>query len=63
MKIVFSEYFDDVYFAISAERQIKRWKRVKKEALVRGDFKLLHEFAKCKNETHFSNVNKNDLQT
>jgi len=36
VKIVFSEYFDDVYFAISAERQIKRWKRVKKKLLLKG---------------------------
>lgn len=63
VKLVFSEYFEDVYFAISAERQIKRWKRVKKEALVKGNFKLLHKLAECNNETHYSNVNKNDLQT
>ncbi len=63
VKLVFSEYFDDVYFAISAERKIKGWTRAKKEALVKGDFKLLHELSECKNEKHYSNVNKNDYQT
>ncbi len=63
VELVFSEYFEDVYYAISAERQIKSWTRVKKEALINGDFNLLHELAECNNKTHYSNVNKNDLQT
>ena len=63
VKLVFSEYFEDVYYAISAERQIKGWTRAKKKALINGDFKLLHELAECKNETHYSKINKNDFQT
>ena len=35
VELVFSEYFEDVYDAISAERKIKDWTRVKKEALIR----------------------------
>ncbi len=46
VKLVFSEYFEDVYFAISAERQIKGWTRAKKEALINGDFELLKVLAK-----------------
>jgi putative endonuclease len=30
------------------ERQIKGWTRAKKEALIRGDFDLLHELAKSR---------------
>jgi len=48
VKLVFSDYFEEVYDAISAERQIKGWTRVKKEALIRGDFELLKKLAKKK---------------
>ena len=52
VELVFSEYFEDVYDAISAERKIKDWTRVKKEALIKGDFELLHKLAECKNESN-----------
>ena len=39
--LVFSQHFDRVEDAISAERQIKGWRREKKEALIRGDFAAL----------------------
>lgn len=52
--LVFSQQFTDIHDAIRAERQIKNWSRQKKEALIKGDFKLLHELAKCTNQTHFS---------
>ena len=55
IELVFSEYFEDVYFAISAERQIKGWTRAKKMVLINGDFELLHELAGCKNETNYKN--------
>ena len=48
IELAFSEYFEDVYFAISAERQIKGWTRAKKEALINGDFELLKVLAKKK---------------
>jgi predicted GIY-YIG superfamily endonuclease len=48
VKLVFSDYFEDVYEAISAERQIKGWTRAKKEALINGDFLLLKKLAKKK---------------
>ena len=48
VELVFSEFFDDVYNAISAERQIKGWSRAKKEALIRADFELLKKLAKKK---------------
>lgn len=55
VKLVFSESFPTVYEAIQAERHIKGWSRKKKEALINGDYDLLHELAKCQNETHFHN--------
>ncbi|MEO8231174.1 MAG: GIY-YIG nuclease family protein [Ignavibacteriota bacterium] len=48
---VFFQEFGDINDAIRAERQIKGWNRKKKEALIKGNFNLLHELAKCKNET------------
>ena len=51
VRLVFSEQFDDPYNAVSAERQIKRWTRAKKKALIKRDFKLLHELSKCQNNT------------
>ena len=44
--LVYSEYFDRIVDAVSAERQIKGWSRAKKEALVRGDFDALQVLAR-----------------
>jgi len=49
VKLVFSEHFESVYDAISAERQIKGWRRVKKIALIKGDFDLLVKLSNMKN--------------
>jgi putative endonuclease len=39
--LVFHQQFERVEDAISAERQVKGWRREKKEALIRGDFAAL----------------------
>jgi predicted GIY-YIG superfamily endonuclease len=39
--LVFHHYFDRIEDAISAERQVKGWRREQKEALIRGDFAVL----------------------
>jgi putative endonuclease len=44
--LVYSEYFDRIADAVSAERQIKGWSRAKKEALMRSDFDALRVFAR-----------------
>ena len=51
IELVFSQSYDDMKDALKMEKQIKGWTRKKKEALISGNFKLLHEFVKCKNET------------
>jgi putative endonuclease len=48
--LVFYQEFQDITKAILAERQIKRWSRKKKEALIVGDFELLMALAKCQHE-------------
>ena len=39
--LVFHQEFEKIEDAISAERQVKGWRREKKEALIRGDFAAL----------------------
>jgi len=46
--LVWYEEFDDIRLAIDLEQQIKRWTRRKKEAFIKGDFEMLHEYAKSK---------------
>jgi len=46
VKLIFSEWFDQITDAIAAEQQVKGWSRAKKEALMRGDFGRLQELSK-----------------
>jgi putative endonuclease len=39
--LIFDQYFDCIEDAVAAERQVKGWRREKKEALIRGDFAAL----------------------
>jgi len=55
VKLIWSDDFPDRDQAFDAERQIKGWSKEKKEALMNGDFALLHWLAECKNKTHFRN--------
>jgi len=52
--LVFSEGFNQVYDAISAEKQIKRWSRAKKEALISGDIELLKFLSRSRTKSHGS---------
>jgi putative endonuclease len=44
--LAFQQEFAQITDAIAAERQIKGWRRAKKEALIRGEFDLLRQLAK-----------------
>ncbi|MDO3640375.1 GIY-YIG nuclease family protein [Mucilaginibacter sp. L3T2-6] len=46
LKLVFQETFRNINQAILFEKQIKGWRREKKEAIVRGDWHLLPELSK-----------------
>ncbi len=48
VELVWLEEFPDINQAIDVERQLKGWSRKKKEALIQGDFNLLHELAQSK---------------
>jgi putative endonuclease len=41
VRLVYHQHFVRLEDAAAAERQIKGWRREKKEALIRGDFNLL----------------------
>ncbi|HMK68777.1 MAG TPA: GIY-YIG nuclease family protein, partial [Stellaceae bacterium] len=44
--LVYQQEFDRIEDAIAAERQVKSWRREKKEALIRGEFSALPDLAK-----------------
>ncbi|GGK51730.1 MULTISPECIES: GIY-YIG nuclease family protein [Flavobacteriaceae] len=48
--MVFYTEFIDINLAIEKEKQIKKWSRVKKEALINGDYDDLVNLAKKKFE-------------
>jgi putative endonuclease len=46
VKLVFHQHFERLEDAAAAERQVKGWRRDKKEALIRGDFAALPSLAR-----------------
>jgi putative endonuclease len=49
VKTVFCQEFRDMKDALSAERQIKKWSRQKKLALINSEFELQRELDECQN--------------
>ena len=43
VKLEYVEKFESRRSAMQREKQIKRWTRIKKEALIKGDLKILKE--------------------
>jgi putative endonuclease len=48
VKMVYQEMFNDVSQAITFEKQVKGWRRAKKEAIINSDWNLLPELSKNK---------------
>jgi len=46
VSLVFSAEFTDINLAIDTEKQIKKWSKAKKEALINGEFELLPYLSK-----------------
>lgn len=57
-KLVYQETFSRIADAFRREKQVQRWTRQKKEALINSDFNLLHDLAKCTNETAAANQHR-----
>ncbi len=55
VELVLVEEFKRVDQAFYREKQIQRWTRAKKEALILGYKEELHRLAECKNITHYLN--------
>jgi predicted GIY-YIG superfamily endonuclease len=51
--LVYYEEFPHVARAFYREKQIQRWSRRKKEALIKGNLTELKRLSECKNETHY----------
>ena len=49
----FYQEFNDVLQAIYFEKKIKGWTRVKKQALINGDYDMLQILSECRNATHY----------
>ena len=52
VQLVFTRLFTDSNDAIKYEKQVKKWSRAKKWALILGDYKRLHVLARCRNESN-----------
>jgi predicted GIY-YIG superfamily endonuclease len=50
-RLVYAESLNDLTAAVKRERQLKRWSRPKKEALVTGDFDRLRKLSQSRDET------------
>ena len=48
LKLVFYSEFTDILLAIETEKQIKKWSKSQKEALINGEFDKLPNLAKKK---------------
>jgi len=46
VELVFNAEFTDINLAIETEKQIKKWSKAKKEALINGDYEKLPNLAK-----------------
>jgi putative endonuclease len=58
LKLVFCREFYSPMKAILYEKQLKRWSKAKKEALIKNDIPSLHLLAECKNDTTHKNYKK-----
>ena len=60
VKLVYYEEFESVKEAFEREKQVQRWSRRKKIALINKNVKELKLLAQCQNITHHKNYNSNE---
>jgi putative endonuclease len=61
VKLVYYEEFNRVDMAFLREKQIQKWSRKKKEALINNNMEALKKASECKNHTH--HLNKDNPHT
>jgi len=52
VKLEFFQEFTEPIQAIYFEKKLKKWSKLKKEALIKGDFDLIQTLSECRNATH-----------
>ncbi|KAF0201415.1 MAG: hypothetical protein FD170_2732 [Bacteroidetes bacterium] len=57
VQLVYFEEFDRIDKAFYREKQLQKWSRAKKEALVEGNKEALHSLAACMNFSHYMSKN------
>ena len=58
VKLVYYEEYDRIDTAYFREKQIQKWRRGKKEALINSQSETLKKLAECMNDTHYKNYKK-----
>jgi len=53
VRLVYAEAFERVADAFVREKQVQRWSRAKKAALIQKDWNRLHVLAECQNVSHW----------
>jgi putative endonuclease len=53
LNLEFYQEFNDVLQAIYFEKKIKGWTRVKKQALINGQWDMIQILSECRNATHY----------
>ena len=53
VKLIYYEKFDRIDWAFQREKQVQKWSRKKKIALMNGRLGLLHPLAECMNKSHY----------
>ena len=53
VSLVFYQYFTDPNQAIEFEKKLKKWSRLKKQALIDENFDRIQDLSECRNATHY----------
>ena len=61
LELVFCTEFNDVNQAIAFEKQVKGWRRKKKEAIINDNWDDLKKLSECLNETNYNNYDKKEV--
>lgn len=59
VQLLYYEVYHRIDWAFYREKQIQGWSRKKKEALMRGEYGALQQFAECQNESHYLRLRPN----
>lgn len=62
VKLVYCEECERIEDAYTREKQVQGWSRKKKQALMAGDFNLVHRLAECRNDSHCRNIGFDSAQ-